>query len=82
VGVFRPVSLSPFPTAALCELTRGRRVMVIEHSPGQFRDDVQFHLAREGRRYQEVGLVSRMGGFIVSVDDVVAAVGRLPARAG
>ena len=72
-GVFRPISLSPFPAAALCKQTLGRRALVIEHSFGQFRDDVQFHLAREGRRYQDVGLVSRLGGIIVTVDDVVAA---------
>jgi 2-oxoisovalerate ferredoxin oxidoreductase alpha subunit len=71
-GVFRPVSLSPFPSAALCEVTRDRKVLVIEHSVGQFRDDVQFHLAREGKRYQEVGLVSRLGGIIVTVDEVMA----------
>ncbi len=75
-GVFRPVSLSPFPAEALCQATLGRRVLVIEHSFGQFRDDVQFHLAREGRRYQEVGLVNRLGGMIVSVEEVVAAAER------
>ena len=72
-GLFRPVSLSPFPSAALCEATCGRKVLVVEHSVGQFRDDVQFHLARDGRRYQEVGLISRLGGVIVTVDEVVAA---------
>jgi len=72
-GLFRPVSLSPFPTEALCAVTAGRRVLVVEHSFGQFRDDVQFHLARDGKRYQEVDLVNRMGGVIVTVDEVVEA---------
>lgn len=72
-GVFRPISLSPFPAEALCRLTEGRQALVVEHSVGQFRDDVQFHLAREGRRYQEVGLVNRLGGTIVTVDEVTAA---------
>ncbi len=75
-GLFRPVSLSPFPAAALCAATLGRKVLVVEHSVGQFRDDVQFHLAQEGKRYQEVGLVNRMGGVIVTVDEVVAAAER------
>ena len=75
-GVFRPISLSPFPSAALCERTLGRNVLVVEHSIGQFRDDVQFHLARDGKRYQEVGLINRMGGVVVTVDEVVAAAER------
>ena len=75
-GVFRPISLSPFPSAALCEAAHGRSVLVVEHSSGQFRDDVQFHLARDGKRYQDVGLVNRMGGMVVTVDEVVGAATR------
>lgn len=75
-GVFRPISLSPFPSAALCEAALGRSVLVVEHSSGQFRDDVQFHLARDGKRYQDVGLVNRMGGMVVTVDEVVGAATR------
>ncbi len=76
-GLFRPVSLSPFPAEALCACAAGRRVLVVEHSVGQFRDDVLFHLAREGRRYQEVGLVNRLGGIIVTVGEVVEAARRV-----
>jgi 2-oxoisovalerate ferredoxin oxidoreductase alpha subunit len=75
-GVFRPISLSPFPADALCRAVEGRKALVVEHSVGQFRDDVLFHLAREGRRYQEVGLVNRLGGSIVTVDEVTAAAER------
>jgi 2-oxoisovalerate ferredoxin oxidoreductase alpha subunit len=75
-GAFRPISLSPFPAEALCRVVEGRRALVVEHSFGQFRDDVQFHLAREGRRYQEVALVNRLGGTIVTVDEVASAARR------
>ena len=75
-GVFRPISLTPFPSAALCETLAGRVALVIEHSSGQFRDDVQFHLAKEGKRYQEVGLMNRMGGVVVTVEEAVEAARR------
>lgn len=79
-GVFRPISLSPFPAAALCDTLAGRTALVIEHSAGQFRDDVVFHLAKEGKRYQEVGLINRMGGVIVTVDETVSAARELLAK--
>ncbi len=72
-GLFRPISLSPFPARDLCRVTAGRKILVVEHSIGQFRDDVQLHLAREGGRYQEVELVYRLGGNIVTVGELVAA---------
>ena len=75
-GLFRPVTLSPFPSAALCETLAGRSALVVEHSTGQFCDDVQFHLAKVGKRYQEVGLMNHMGGIVVTVDETVEAAKR------
>jgi 2-oxoisovalerate ferredoxin oxidoreductase alpha subunit len=72
-GVFRPVTLSPFPGAALCEALKGRKALVVELSAGQFHDDVLLHLAKEGGRYQPVDLCNRMGGMVMTVDDVVEA---------
>ena len=72
-GVFRPVTLSPFPGAALCEALQGRKALVVELSAGQFHDDVLLHLAKEGGRYQSVDLCNRMGGMVMTVDDVVEA---------
>jgi len=71
-GVFRPLSLNPFPAAALCATLQGRKAVAVELSSGQFRDDVLFHLAKDGGRYQPVELCNRMGGVIVTVDEVVA----------
>ncbi|MBP5321178.1 MAG: 3-methyl-2-oxobutanoate dehydrogenase subunit VorB [Kiritimatiellae bacterium] len=71
-GVFRPVTLNPFPQEALAETLAGRKAMVVELSAGQFRDDVLLHLAAAGR-YQPVALCNRMGGMVVSVDEVIAA---------
>ncbi len=75
-GVFRPLSLSPFPAEALCRTLSGRKALVVELSSGQFRDDVLLHLAKEGQRYQPVGLCNRMGGMVMSVDEVVEAARR------
>ncbi|MCL1919799.1 MAG: 3-methyl-2-oxobutanoate dehydrogenase subunit VorB [Kiritimatiellaeota bacterium] len=73
-GVFRPVTLNPFPAEALCKTLDGRKALVVEMSNGQFRDDVQMHIAKEGKRYQSVSLVNHMGGVVVTVDEVVKAV--------
>jgi len=75
-GVFRPLSLSPFPAEALCRTVQGRKALVVELSAGQFHDDVLLHLAKEGGRYQPVGLCNRMGGMVVTVDEVVEAAKR------
>lgn len=47
VGWFRPVTLWPFPGAALTEATRtAKRVLVYELNAGQMLDDVRIHAAR------------------------------------
>ncbi len=74
VGLFRPISLFPFPGAALrhaAAAKAGRRLLVVELSTGQFRDDVLLQLA--GARVQ-VELLNRMGGNLVSVEEAVQAI--------
>lgn len=70
-GLFRPITLFPFAEGALRELAGNRPVAVVEHSAGQFRDDVAMYL---GRHYADVPLIHRMGGILVSVEQAVAAV--------
>ncbi len=42
VGLFRPITLYPFPTAALAELAaKGKRFLTIEHNLGQMVEDVR-----------------------------------------
>jgi 2-oxoisovalerate ferredoxin oxidoreductase alpha subunit len=72
-GVFRPLTLNPFPAEALSATLLGRRAMVVELSAGQFYNDVILALATAGGRCQEVGLCNRMGGMVMTVDDVVEA---------
>ncbi len=73
VGLFRPQTLFPFALARLQRLLdRGcRRLIVVELSPGQLRDDVAFLT----RHQVPVDLVSRMGGHLVSEEQILAAVG-------
>lgn len=69
-GLFRPITLYPFPTAALKRVTAGKQVIVVELSSGQYRDDVAFQL---GCPHESLTLVNRMGGMTVTVEQVVEA---------
>ncbi len=74
-GVFRPVTLNPFPRGALAAAAKGRRVMAVELDAGQFADDVRLNLAKAGLGAEAAGvvMVNRMGGQVVTVDDAVKA---------
>lgn len=70
-GLLRPVTLYPFPTAQIRELSRKARAFaVVEMSTGQLRDDVR--LALEGRA--PVEFYSRVGGNVPSAEEVLAFV--------
>jgi len=71
-GLFRPLTLYPFPRAALVRAAAGRRLVVVELSCGQFHDDVVFQLAAAGTS-MPVELANRMGGVLVSVDELMQA---------
>jgi 2-oxoglutarate ferredoxin oxidoreductase subunit alpha len=69
-GLFRPISLWPFPAAALREATAdARAILSVEMSSGQMVEDVR--LAIEGA--VPVFFHGRMGGMVPSPDDVVTA---------
>ena len=74
-GVFRPISLNPFPREALAAVAKSRKIMTIELDAGQFADDVRLNLAKAGLGAESasVKMVNRMGGEVVSVDDAVKA---------
>ena len=73
-GMFRPQTLYPFPVEALRKTAEGRKLVVVEMSAGQFRDDCALHL---GRLPESIPLVNRMGGILVTVEQVVDAVKKL-----
>ena len=75
-GCFRPVTLSPFPRAALAAVAKGRKILVLALDAGQFADDVRLNLARAGLGPEAaaVKFIHRMGGQVITVDDAVKAV--------
>lgn len=72
-GVFRPISLFPFPYEALAEAAVGKTLLVVEMSAGQMVDDVR--LAVHDR--QPVHFFGRMGGQVPLPEDVVAEIKKL-----
>jgi len=70
VGLFRPISLWPFPAQRLAALAgQMRAVLVVEMSAGQMLDDVR--LAVEGRC--PVEFYGRMGGVMPLPDEILEA---------
>jgi pyruvate/2-oxoacid:ferredoxin oxidoreductase alpha subunit len=68
VGLFRPITLFPFPSKHLGELCdTSERFLVVELSNGQMVDDVR--LAVNGKK--DVNFYSRMGGAIPTVEELV-----------
>ncbi len=68
VGLFRPISLWPFPSEALAETTRSlRAIVVVELSAGQMVEDVR--LAIEGRT--PVFFHGRTGGMVPTPGEVL-----------
>ncbi len=76
-GVFRPVSLFPFPKAPLEELSRRvRRILVVEMSAGQMIEDVRLAVGKD----YPVEFFGRMGGIVPLPDDVLEAIQRIYAE--
>jgi 2-oxoglutarate/2-oxoacid ferredoxin oxidoreductase subunit alpha len=72
-GLFRPVSLWPFPSSVLSGLAKDlRAIVVVEMSAGQMVEDVR--LAVEGRT--PVFFHGRMGGMVPTPGEVVRALNR------
>jgi len=66
-GLFRPVSLWPYPEAALKKCAkRAKKIFVVEQSLGQMVDDVR--LALPGK---DIKFLGKTGGGIPSVSDIV-----------
>jgi pyruvate/2-oxoacid:ferredoxin oxidoreductase alpha subunit len=67
VGLFRPITLWPFPSKALAAAARHcHSLQVVELSNGQMLDDVR--LAVNGR--VPVEFYSRVGGNVPSVEEI------------
>ena len=73
VGLFRPITLWPFPEAALCKLSHADHVKVFldveMSSTGQMLDDVR--LSVEGRK--PIRYLGHAGGVMPTVEEMVDA---------
>jgi len=70
-GLFRPITLFPYPSAALADLAaRAKAVLVVELSLGQMIDDVRLAV---GERCP-VRFFGRSGGIVVSPAEVLQAI--------
>jgi 2-oxoglutarate/2-oxoacid ferredoxin oxidoreductase subunit alpha len=74
VGLFRPITLWPYPTEALWETAQNAgKVLTCELSCGQMVEDVRY--AMMGRK--TVAFYGRTGGVVMGPDEVIAQVNQL-----
>jgi 2-oxoglutarate ferredoxin oxidoreductase subunit alpha len=77
VGMFRPISLWPFPAAALAALTqRVPRVLVLELNAGQMLEDVRLAAGSA----VHIAFMGRMGGLVPLPDEILAQIQLLAPR--
>lgn len=72
-GLFRPVTIWPFPVDALTPLLpHTRHLVVVEASPGQIADEVRLNMSRAGVTVlPEMSHVRRMGGVLPQQAEIV-----------
>jgi pyruvate/2-oxoacid:ferredoxin oxidoreductase alpha subunit/NAD-dependent dihydropyrimidine dehydrogenase PreA subunit len=75
-GLFRPVTLWPFPMDLLRPLLRpGLRLLVVEASAGQLEDELRLALSHDGRGPGlHIGSLRRYGGVLPRVEEIVDTV--------
>jgi 2-oxoglutarate ferredoxin oxidoreductase subunit alpha len=80
LGLFRPISLWPFPDAGIASLAAaGKRFLAVEMSMGQMVQDVKLAVAGSpgAGREAKVDFYGRCGGVIPSEEEVLAEAGRI-----
>jgi pyruvate/2-oxoacid:ferredoxin oxidoreductase alpha subunit len=75
-GLFRPITLWPFPIAKLEPLLHNaERIVVVEASPGQLEDEMRLALSHAGlHRHPPIESVRRFGGILPQQSEIVAHV--------
>jgi pyruvate/2-oxoacid:ferredoxin oxidoreductase alpha subunit/NAD-dependent dihydropyrimidine dehydrogenase PreA subunit len=74
-GLFRPITLWPFPIQSLTPLVeRARRLVVVEASAGQLEDELRLALSHAGVVAPPIESVRRLGGFLPGVESIVDSV--------
>lgn len=67
VGMFRPITLWPFPTKALNTIKEGTKLLVVEMSMGQMVEDIKLY---SECRYP-ISFYGRTGGIIPTPDEIL-----------
>jgi pyruvate/2-oxoacid:ferredoxin oxidoreductase alpha subunit len=72
-GLFRPISLWPFPAGQLMPvLGRARRLIVVEASNGQLENELRMALSHSGvRAYPPIEHIRRFGGMLPQPDEIL-----------
>jgi 2-oxoglutarate ferredoxin oxidoreductase subunit alpha len=79
VGLFRPITLWPFPYAALAERARGiATLLVVEMSAGQLVEDVRLTVGPGA----DVVLLGKPGGEVIQGNEVEAEIEKIIERRG
>jgi pyruvate/2-oxoacid:ferredoxin oxidoreductase alpha subunit len=75
-GLFRPISLWPFPIDLLrAPLKNAKRIVVVEASDGQLEDELRLALSHAGvRDFPEIESVRHYGGVLPQMDEIIAKV--------
>ena len=72
VGLFRPITVWPFPVDLLRPLLeRGSRLVVVEASSGQLEDELRLSLSHAELAVPQMSHVRRMGGVLPSESEIV-----------
>ncbi|MDR0452382.1 MAG: 3-methyl-2-oxobutanoate dehydrogenase subunit VorB [Treponema sp.] len=85
VGIFRPITLWPFPYRALSKIAAtGKPILVVEMSLGQFVEDVKLAAfeAGPGSPRPPIHLLGHSGGMIPSEEEVFAEIVRILRKQG
>jgi pyruvate/2-oxoacid:ferredoxin oxidoreductase alpha subunit/NAD-dependent dihydropyrimidine dehydrogenase PreA subunit len=71
-GLFRPITLWPFPIDALkALLPQLKRIMVVEASPGQIEDELRLALSYAGVACPPIEHIRHMGGVLPQTNEIV-----------
>jgi pyruvate/2-oxoacid:ferredoxin oxidoreductase alpha subunit len=74
-GLFRPITLWPFPVTALLPLLRGvRGVVMVEAGPGQLEDEMRLALSWSGAHPPPIYAVRHLGGVLPQTPEITARV--------
>jgi pyruvate/2-oxoacid:ferredoxin oxidoreductase alpha subunit/NAD-dependent dihydropyrimidine dehydrogenase PreA subunit len=71
-GLFRPLTLWPFPVKALAPLLpRAERIVVVEASSGQLEDELRLAVSKAGLQAPPIDNVRRRGGVLPQQAEIV-----------